>query len=355
MIKVRNIYYMLSYAFRTLNEKEAAGYEAEEFEYIDSLFAVILARGIGKQLKRGLGREYQNQAETTVSPKGKLRMADTLKLRAAHKNEVSCERYELAENTYMNQILKSTSLLLLRSKDIAPKHRRQLKTALRYFSDVDALNCRAVSWNRLQYHRNNASYKMLMNICFLVINGMLLSEKDGRMTLSRYVDDQQMHKLYEKFILEYYRKHFPHIRASQAQIEWQTDDGMKKFLPLMRTDIMLEYQGKILIIDAKYYASSMQHHSQYGSETVHSHNLYQIFSYVKNKAAGCRDSVSGMLLYAKTQEHNPDADYRMGGNKISVKTLDLDADFCEIRKQLDGIVHGWAGDSQRLPGTEFLY
>ena len=46
-----------------------------------------------------------------------------------------------------------------------------------------------------------------------------------------------------------------------------------------------------------------------------------------------------MLLYAKTDEivllNNS---YKMGGNAISVKTLDLDCDFLEIRKQLDNIV-----------------
>ena len=49
--------------------------------------------------------------------------------------------------------------------------------------------------------------------------------------------------------------------------------------------------------------------------------------------------MSGMLLYAKTDELVlPNNNYIMGGNAISVKTLDLDCDFAEIRKQLDDIV-----------------
>ena len=54
-------YYMLSYAFTTLNQ---GGYEdvaTEEFENIHNLFAAILAKGIGKQLKQGLYREYLNR------------------------------------------------------------------------------------------------------------------------------------------------------------------------------------------------------------------------------------------------------------------------------------------------------
>lgn len=63
---------------------------------------------------------------------------------------------------------------------------------------------------------------------------------------------------------------------------------------------------------------------------------------MKNKEAELADTqhqVSGMLLYAKTEEEVPlDKEYRMSGNRISVKTLDLNAEFEEIRRQLDEIV-----------------
>ncbi len=49
----------------------------------------------------------------------------------------------------------------------------------------------------------------------------------------------------------------------------------------MQTDIMLSHAGRTLIIDAKYYEHSLQ--QLYDSYSVHSGNLYQIFTYVKNK------------------------------------------------------------------------
>jgi len=97
-----------------------------------------------------------------------------------------------------------------------------------------------------------------------------------------------------------------------------------------------------LILAAKYYASTMQ--SNFDKRTVHSGNLYQIFAYVKNKQvalerAGESVEVSGMLLYAATDEDvQPDATYRMSGNRISATTLDLDRPFEDIRAQLDGII-----------------
>ena len=86
-------------------------------------------------------------------------------------------------------------------------------------------------------------------------------------------------------------------------------------------------------------------------EPVKSENLYQIFAYVKNKQAaleraGDGTEVSGMLLYAATDEDiQPDATYRMSGNRISATTLDLDRPFEEIRAQLDTIADTITGPS----------
>ena len=155
-----------------------------------------------------------------------------------------------------------------------------------------------------------------------------------------FVDDQQMSRLYEKFILNYYIKEHPEVHASSPQIKWQLDDDIDFMLPKMQTDITLRYNEKTLIIDAKYYEKNTQEH--YTANKIHSGNLYQIFTYVKNKEAELSDvehDVSGMLLYAKTDaETQPDNTYMMSGNKITVKTLDLNQDFSLIRKQLDTIV-----------------
>ena len=79
----------------------------------------------------------------------------------------------------------------------------------------------------------------------------------------------------------------------------------------------------------------------YDAHTLHSGNLYQIFTYVKNKAAEPSTiprEVSGMLLYAGTDEEvQPEGSYRMSGNEIFVRTLKLNGDFHQIAGQLDGI------------------
>ena len=62
-ILIKNMYYMLTYAFQVLRQSNYEEVEAEKFEHIQDLFAAILVKGIGQQLKQGLYREYSGKCE----------------------------------------------------------------------------------------------------------------------------------------------------------------------------------------------------------------------------------------------------------------------------------------------------
>ena len=254
------------------------------------------------------------------------------------KRQLVCSYDDFSENSYMNRIIKTTMELLLHA-DIAKARKKELRKLLVFFGDVDLLDLHSINW-KIQYNRNNQTYRMLISICYLVVKGLLQTNTDGSTRLMDFLDEQRMCRLYEKFILEYYRKEFPQLSASASQIPWVLDDGIGEMLPVMQTDIMLSHGCKVLIIDAKYYSHTTQ--AQYDVRTLHSGNLYQIFTYVKNKEAGLGGTpheVSGMLLYARTDEAvQPSNTYKMSGNKISVRTLDLNCEFTEIAEQLDFIV-----------------
>ena len=108
------------------------------------------------------------------------------------------------------------------------------------------------------------------------------------------------------------------------------------FLPEMKSDIVISNENHTLIIDTKYYSKTLQ--TNFDHKTIHSNNLYQIFTYVKNRDTLNSGDVSGLLLYAKTQEEtHPFLDAKFGNNRIMVKTLDLNQEFENIREQLDQI------------------
>ncbi|WP_322627668.1 5-methylcytosine-specific restriction endonuclease system specificity protein McrC [Aedoeadaptatus coxii] len=334
MIPIQNVYYMLSYAFQILNERGYQKVGMEEFENMGELCAAILVKGVSLQIKRGLGKEYLDRVDTLSSPRGKIDLSASVKERSMLKNKMVCYYDDFSINSYMNRILKTTMDVLMKS-DISKERKKQIHKVLIFFSDVESLTLGQINW-RITFHRNNQSYQMLIYICYLILNGLLQTSSGGRVKLMDFLDEKPMARLYEKFILEYYRKENPELKASASQIPWNIDDGYMDMLPIMQSDIMLKKGEKTLIIDAKYYEHTMQ--SRFHTNTLHSANLYQIFTYVKNLDKENTGNISGLLLYAKTDELvHPDNSYKMGGNRIAAKTLDLNCDFSKIKEQLDRI------------------
>lgn len=343
MIPIRNIYYMLSYAFQVLNEQGYRKIATEQFHNVADLCAAILIKGISSQLKRGLGQEYVSKTETLSALRGKIAVSESIKTMTMLRNQMVCTYDEFSVNSRMNQIIKATVKLLMYA-NISKERKKELKKQMLFFGEVTEIDLNTIDWN-IRYDRNNQTYKMLISICYLVVKGLLQTKSDGTVCLMDVLDEQRMCRLYEKFILEYYRKEHPEITANASQISWQLDNNINDLLPVMQTDIMLGRGNRILIVDAKYYSHTMQ--KQFDTYSIHSGNLYQIFTYVKNKEVELADKphvVSGLLLYAKTDETLlPNQTYQMSGNKISVKTLDLDCDFEKIAEHLDAIVEEFFG------------
>lgn len=337
MIPIQNIYYMLSYAFQTLQAENYKDLAAENFHNTAELCAAILDKGIGIQLKHGLRRDYVSKSESVSTLQGKLNISESIKTQTMLKKQMICTYDEFSTNIQFNQIIKSTVLLLLKA-NITNSRKKSLRKLLLFFSDVNEIDLHFVNWNQ-QYNRSNQNYQMLIGMCYLVYKGLLTTQNNGTTKLMDFFDGQRMCRLYEKFLLEYYRKEHPELTANASQIAWQLDDTENQMLPRMQTDIMLSKNNNILIIDAKYYSHMTQ--QQYGIHTLHSNNLYQIFTYVKNKEFELRNyehTVSGMLLYAQTDEDIiPNNTYHMSGNQISVLALDLNQDFSKISRTLDDI------------------
>lgn len=323
-----------------MQEKGYSNIATEDFDNAAELFSAILSKGISLQLKRGLNKDYIEVREPLSAIKGKIDISDSIKTRSVMKSQLICSYDEFSENSYFNRILKTTVLLLLKA-DISKSRKKELKNLMMYFSNVDVLDVHNIDWH-IRYNKNNQSYHLLLSICNLVIKGLLQTQQNGTSRLMNFLDEQNECRLYEKFILEYYRKHFPQISANAEKIPWQLDDGVKDMLPIMQSDIMLKKGNTVLIIDAKYYSHTTQ--SRFDTHTLHSANLYQVFTYVKNKEYELREKehkVSGMLLYARTDEEvQPNNTYYMSGNRIDVRTLDLNLAFSDIALQLDNIAKG---------------
>ena len=330
---------MLAYAFQVLREDVYKKVEAEEFDNIFDLFGAIMSSGCKLLIKRGLFQDYIESESELCSLKGKIDLTQSIKRNTMINKKMICDVDELTFNVYLNQVIKTTIQFLI-TQDLKIETKKALKMILLYLKDIQVLNLSDINW-KIDFNRTNKHYEVLISICYMIAKGMILSNKKGHYKVMEYIDDQLMCRLYERFILEFYRKECDFINTSRAKINWQISP-FDDFIPEMQTDITLTSKNKkeILIIDTKYYPNILQNRNEYKSNKIRSSHLYQIFTYVTNKAYKSKDfKVSGMLLYAKSDEEKlPNQDYIICGSKIGVHCLDLEQDFRLIKEYLLSLV-----------------
>lgn len=338
-ILILNIYYMLAYAFQELRKNNYAEVDKEIFEDIYDLFAELLARGISYQLKQGLYKEYIPKDDSLQTVRGKIDINGTINNRLHDSRRIHCDFDELSENNIYNQILLTTAMILIKHSEVKKDKKAKLKQLMLFFQNVTPVDIHAIRWKALRFDRNNRNYRMLLYICYFIINEWLLTTENGQFKMPEFSDDH-MCRLFERFVLEYYKKHHPEVKANAAQIGWNIveESTDTSILPIMQSDIVLTLGERTLIIDTKYYSKIMQ--EQYDKKTLRNSHLYQIRTYVDEYDREHRHNVDGMLLYAKTKEEDfEDAQItHRDGYSLLIRTLDLNTKFENIKKRLDSFV-----------------
>jgi 5-methylcytosine-specific restriction enzyme subunit McrC len=342
-IAIRNVYVMMAYAFRAISNVGAEQIATERFDHLHDLLAEILVRGVGSQVKRGLHRDYLHRRDELAGVRGRIDIGRTVARRATMRARLVCEFDEYESDTPHNQALKSVMVLLLRHGEVAPSRKDELRRLLPLLGDVTLVTPTSIRWGDLTYHRANATYRLLLGVCELIVRGLLPTQDAGTVKLTSWVSDEAMSSLYERFLREYYATHHPEFSPGARTVAWDLNgqSDLSSHLPQMRTDVTLQHGESTLIIDAKYYSQSMQT-GAWGKATIHSGNLYQVLAYVKNADTARDGSVSGLLLYAQTDaaEH-PSLDVVVQGNRIGARTLDLNQPWEHLRAQLEDIAGWW--------------
>lgn len=333
-IPIRNIYYMLSYAYQTLNLSEYKQIGLEKFENVKELYAEILSIGIPVLIRGGLSKDYISVEETSNVIKGKIDINSTIKKNTLVNKKVAVVYDEFSENMLLNQIIKATLVYLSRSNKISQKMRRLFYSLLPYFTDVTDVELDLNLWKNVRYNRQDIRYQFIVDVCRYLYEQLLFDESSKSQTMKEVQDEQRLSSLYEKFVYALFKRETKY-NVSRPQIQWSVDDEFTDALPIMQTDLVLQKEKKTLIVDAKFYSENMVARFEGGAKKQKSSNLYQIFTYINNWKREQDETIAGMLLYAKTTALNqPNHNYHIKGNQIFVVSLDLKQDFFSLKKDL---------------------
>lgn len=252
-----------------------------------------------------------------------------------------CEFDEYEPDTPHKRAVKSVIVLLIRNSDVGRARRDALRRLLPYLDSGASVAPTSIRWNALGYHRATANYRLLLGVCELVVRGLLPTQDSGTSRLRSWLTDDAMSSLYERFLREYYATHHPELSPMAAAVAWDFDKSAAvevEQLHAMRTNVTLRRGARRLIIDAKYYGQPMQF-GRWGKATVHSDHLYQVLAYAKNADVDHEGSISGLLLYARTNASaQPGLDVVIQGNRIGARTLDLSQPWEKLRDRLEYVV-----------------
>jgi 5-methylcytosine-specific restriction enzyme subunit McrC len=340
-IPIANIYYLLCYAWETLEEKDTlAEVGNQDTTQLLDLFARVLVSGTRRLIRRGLDRGYISQADDFPGVRGKLLITQTVRRDLLRRGRAACVWDELEYSTLPNRILKATFESLYREADLAPKPRADVHDALRWLAPVKPLDLRAEHFRRVQLHSNNRIYVFLLHVCEFIYEHWLPDEKNGPRRFRDFIREG-LPDLFEKFVLNFYRHELgedwqvgsPWIywQMSQANVE---ADGL---VPDMKTDVCLRGPGGSFILDTKFYAQALKA-GAYGAPKLPPANLYQLYTYLRQKSSDDGwEHAQGILLYPRT---NKDfcVEFTTHGHRIRALTLDLGQPWPKIHAALMNVV-----------------
>lgn len=340
-IPIENIYYLLCYAWNKLDEKDRVSISIDDRTDLLDLLAKVLVSGSKILLKRGIEKSYITITQEIAGVKGKLELSETVKRGILKKQRTYCTMDEFSSDILSNQLLVSIFYRLMNTQELDREIKGELKRLILMFTGIQPIEIQSSHFRQVRLHRNNRFYGFLLNVCQLIYENSLPTTKPGEWRfIDFFRDENKMNKLFETFLLNFYRKHLPGWQVNSTAIDWQLipeDERAMEHLPRMLTDITLESPDEKVIIDAKYYRQTMV--ENYERKKIHSGNLYQIFSYLINQRGTDEKThnTRGILMYPTiNEEYN--LHYQFEGHPIQIKTVNLNQHWRKIERRLVEVV-----------------
>ena len=337
-IPIVNIYYLLCYAWehfdaRDLNRLD----ELDGLEKVHDLLGKVLAEGTVRLIRRGIDRGYREVREDIAGVRGKIAMGETVKRALRARGQVACNYEELSHDVLHNRILRSTLRSLMSLRDLHSDVRAEVRSAYTKLDGVSLVPLTRQLFQQVQLDHNRRYYRFLLSVCLLIHEQLLVNEESGEVTFTA-VGEERMERLYEDFIIGFYRREQDRYRVNHCgrTIAWAdkgTLDHYQSNLPRMEADIILEAPDLRIIMDAKYYREAFR--DRYGTKKLHSDNLYQLLAYLRNREATVVSEVrhEGMLLYP-TVDAPVRVDVCLEGFSIRARSIDLARDWRNIRQDM---------------------
>lgn len=334
-IPIRNVFYLLCYAWDRLDEGRVVESGAVDSPDLPNLLARVLVSGTRHVFRRGLDRGYETFAEDTRRPRGRVVPGESARRLLKRRRQIHCHFDDFTANTLPNQILRSTLFQLLAHADLEPGLKHDVAGLTRRLAEAQRIPLAAGTFRRVQLHSNNSYYDFLLKVCELCWWSWLPTQKGEGRFRDFIRDESRMAKLFEHFVRNFYRREQSSFWAGSEKIRWDVPEGCiaSDVLPQMVTDVTLRADDRVIVIDTKYYKEAMR--ERYGAWRLQEGNLYQIWTYLTQGRLDTEADrqAEGILLYPAVRQ-DFDHSWETRGHRMRACSLDLSRPWPEIHGRL---------------------
>lgn len=335
-IPIANVYYLLLYAWRHAQKIDLTRAESAPHTELVDLFGDAIATEAARILSTGLACDYVTAPVNVPGVRGKLNLGATVKQQLLGQAKTICDVDDFEHDVVRNRILKATVRSLLNADRLDEVLRKRLRRIYAKLDRIADIRLTAGDFRRVQASRHTRRYDFILRVCRLVFDHSMVTAGSGRTTFHDFrQDDARMWQIFEHFIGEFFRIEQHQFSVSSPRIEWHDAEGTESdlaYLPTMQTDVVLESPERCVIVDAKFYPEALR--GRFGGQRVHSGHLYQLFTYIENRAAATpQRPVEGMLLYPVVTQRFA-FNFVLKGRKIAVRSIDLGQPWKHIHRDM---------------------
>jgi len=281
------------------------------FEFIVDLFTLETRRLI----TRGLLKDYVPVEENLNLVRGKILLAQTLQANLGRKHLTYCGYSEFTADTVENQLLKLASVALLNRTFESKGLRQRIRQNANSLARVSLRCHRPEVTDTIVFHRLNAHYKPVLDLCRFILDSCSVSSAFGDRRFYSFLVD--MNKLFERFVTEII------IEGLKGCAGISTKKQDQKALDVgghvdVRPDVVLLGAGRtLLVLDAKY--------KRLETEETRNTDVYQVLAYCK--AFGC--DLAG-LIYPSWEGRGGTLAIRNSDIRIEHVLIDLASEGAEF-------------------------
>ena len=280
------------------------------------IFINMYLQEVRQLVKHGIKSAYVQQEENLRYYKGKLQISKHIKENMAHGERFYVAFDEFHPNRAENKLVKAT-LLKLQKLTSSAENSKEIRQLLTAFEMVDTSVNYEKDFAKVTIDRNTNDYKMLMQWSKVFLMNKSFTTFSGKEHSRALLFP--MESVYESYVAK-------NMKKIMGQDDWEVsiqDKGHYLFMEprkqfALRPDIVLEKDGRVVIMDTKWKKLMNNERKNYGISQA---DMYQMYAYSKKY-----ETEDIWLLYPKNDEipENINIQFDSGdGTKVRVFLVDV--------------------------------